>query len=185
MLLKCTVGAISCEGILEKVGWALSKILYTPLTTSTWLNGPGDALVSDDGFFREDAAADAGDGIAGRGGACDESAVQRGQTSPPLDRITAVHTADRPAPIAMQFGTLSRVGPGNHVLDGSADAATDRGTFQVSSRLKSTVKQRIWELCERVRCAQTSGPILTICRSYDVFSRKDVPFGASLIMLPT
>jgi len=69
-LLKCTVGAISSEDILEKVGWALSKILYTPLTTSTWRNGPGDALVSEDGFFLEDSAADAGDGIAGRGGAC-------------------------------------------------------------------------------------------------------------------
>jgi len=46
-------------------------------------------------------------------------------------------------PIEMQLEMLSRMGPGNHVLDGDVDTTMVMGTFGVSWRLKSIVKHRI------------------------------------------
>jgi len=42
-------------------------------------------------------------------------------------------------PIEMQFGMLTRVGPGNIVLHGDVDASTAWGTFGVFGRLKGII----------------------------------------------
>jgi len=49
-------------------------------------------------------------------------------------------------PIEMQFGMLSRVGPGKiqeYVLHWNVDATMGRGSFGVSGQFKSIVKHRI------------------------------------------
>ena len=46
-------------------------------------------------------------------------------------------------PIEMQFGTLSRAGPGNRFYM-RCRYPHGQGTFGVSSRLKINVKLRIW-----------------------------------------
>ena len=56
-------------------------------------------------------------------------------------------------PIEMQFGMLSRVGPGNHELYEGADAPTKRGTFGMSGRLKSIVKHGILGVGGKASCA--------------------------------
>jgi len=66
-------------------------------------------------------------------------------------------------PIKMQFGMMSRLGPVN----------TRRGTFGVSDRLKSTES---WVKESAVQ--QMDEPTLMICTSYDVFLRKEMPFGS-------
>jgi len=49
-----------------------------------------------------------------------------------------------------------------------------RGTFRrVYGPMQSI---GFWGLGKRVSCAKMVGPILTICRSYDVFLCKEVPF---------
>ena len=57
----------------------------------------------------------------------------------------------------------------------------------------STDKRVVQSLCDSrascfyffvTRTGHTSGPILTIYTSYDVFPRKNVPFGGCVILLP-
>ena len=38
-----------------------------------------------------------------------------------------------------------------------------------------------WAMGKRVSCAKTRGLMLMICMSYDVFLRKDLPFGVTMI----
>ena len=55
---------------------------------------------------------------------------------------------------------------------------TGKGTFGMSVRLKSIVKHRIsGGGVKRVSSAKSGGPMLTIYTSYDVFLRKELPFG--------
>jgi len=56
--------------------------------------------------------------------------------------LSAMSCAKIAEPIEMQFGMLSVVGRGNHVLDGGADALMVRGTVGVSGCLKRIVKHR-------------------------------------------
>jgi len=44
--------------------------------------------------------------------------------------VTLVSPATTAAPIEMPFGLRTRVGPGNHVLDGSPDSPMGRGKFE-------------------------------------------------------
>ena len=43
--------------------------------------------------------------------------------------VTLLRPANTAAPIEMPFGLRSRVGPGNHVLDGGPDPPIGRGNF--------------------------------------------------------
>jgi len=44
--------------------------------------------------------------------------------------VTLLSPAETAEPIEMPFGLRTRVGPGNHVLDGSPDLPMRRGNFQ-------------------------------------------------------
>jgi len=44
--------------------------------------------------------------------------------------VTLVNPAKIAAPIEMPFGLRTRVGPGNHVLDGGPDPPMGRGNFE-------------------------------------------------------
>ena len=44
--------------------------------------------------------------------------------------VTLVSSAKTAAPIEMPFGLRTRVGPGNHVLDGGPDPPIGRGNFE-------------------------------------------------------
>ena len=61
------------------------------------------------------------------------------------------------------------------------NAPTGMGNFGVNiwvcGRLKIIAKHRILGLSKRVSCAKRDGPILTTCMSYEVFLRKELPFG--------
>jgi len=63
----------------------------------------------------------------------------------------------------MPFGMLSLVDPRKHVLDGSTDAQTGRGTFR---RVSQSIG--FWGLGKRVSRAKAGGPIVTSYTSYDV-----------------
>jgi len=54
--------------------------------------------------------------------------------------VSCAKTAE---PIEIQFGMLSRMDPGNHLLHDGADAPMRWGTLAVSDPLKSIVKHRI------------------------------------------
>jgi len=45
------------------------------------------------------------------------------------------------------------------------------------THLKAVQTVGFWGLGKRVSCAKTGGPIFTIYTSYDVFLRKELPFG--------
>jgi len=81
----------------------------------------------------------------------------------------------------MQFGMLSRAGPGNmYYMAWKCKCPHGNGHFLgVSGRLKSIVKHRTLGVCyKRVSCAKTDGPILTIYTSHDMFLRKELPLGS-------
>ena len=59
---------------------------------------------------------------------------------------------------------LSRMGPGNHVLDGVQMPHRKRH-FGVSGGFKSIVKHRILGLGKMVSCTKTGRPILTVYSS--------------------
>ena len=44
--------------------------------------------------------------------------------------VTVVSPAKTAEPIVMPFGLRTRVGPGNHVLDGGTDPPMRRGNFE-------------------------------------------------------
>jgi len=56
--------------------------------------------------------------------------------------------------IKMPFGMLSRVEPGNHVLDRGADAVTGRGNFRGVYGVLQNIQNRILVLGKRVSCTK-------------------------------
>jgi len=57
--------------------------------------------------------------------------------------VTTVSPAKAGVLMVMTFGILNWLVPRSYVLDGSADAPTERVTFGLSGRLKSIIKCRI------------------------------------------
>jgi len=53
----------------------------------------------------------------------------QGNWQPTVKELSAVSCANEVEPTEIQFGMLSQVGPGNHILDWGADALTGSGTF--------------------------------------------------------
>jgi len=76
--------------------------------------------------------------------------------------------------IKMQFGMLSRVGPGN-VLYGDVDSATGRGVYLGVWPIERHCKAQVLGLDKQMSCAKNC-PIL-ICTLYDVFLCEELPFG--------
>ena len=78
-------------------------------------------------------------------------------------------------PTEIPFGQLSWVSPGNHVLDGGADAPTGRGTFSgVSGPLQSI---GFWGICKTVSCMHRNG-WTDLNDLYDIFMRMGCPLGS-------
>ena len=85
-------------------------------------------------------------------------------------------------PIEMLFGLLSWVEPINHCVRCAWRRHDGKGYFTALSRPLQNI--RFPGIGKRMSCAKMSGPVLTICTSYDKILHKKVPFWGRDVTAP-
>jgi len=88
--------------------------------------------------------------------------------------VTLVSPAETDAPIEMPFGLRTRVGPGNHVVDGGPDPSMARGNFEGEEgrpiiKYWDTLRSYVQKRLNRSRCRLGCGLLGCMCRRNHMF----------------